>query len=127
MDAPIALISEVVSIAFASVSVQVATHFSSSLKIWLFAGIVNLLFFSVPELDSDVSVMVARTKSPSIVVAPVEMLCYCFISLTITIQQVIYLAPHDSTIRVYKINLLVSQKLLNKTTHDVKYLITYLP
>ena len=93
MDAPIALISVVVSIDFASVPVQVATHFSSSLKIGLFAGIVNLLFFSVAELESDVSVMVARSKSPSIVVAPVEMLCYCFKSLTITIQQVITWHP----------------------------------
>ena len=74
MDAPIAFMSVVVSIAFESVPVQVATHFSSSLKIGLLAGIVNLLFFSVSELDSDVSVTVARSKSPSIVVAPVEIM-----------------------------------------------------
>ena len=70
MDAPIALTSLVDIISLESAPVQVATHLSSSLKIGLLAGMVSLLFFSVVELESEVSAMVARVKSPSIVVDP---------------------------------------------------------
>ena len=78
IDAPIAFTSVLVSMALESFPVQVATHLSSSLKTGLFAVILNWLFFSVSELESDVSVMVARSKSPSIAVVPDKFLVYSF-------------------------------------------------
>ena len=70
IEAPIALTSDVVSIALPSSPVQVATHLSSSLKTGLLLGIVNLLFFSVAEPSSDVSSTEASSKSSSIAVSP---------------------------------------------------------